>query len=112
MYANTWRSLTRDTALINQGGRCLYCFTELSRSSATSEHRRPIIKGGLDNPENIDAACYWCNKLKGSMSVPQFKKLLKCPCNVDYQVQGAIRRLNLQADRACKRILASVGIAA
>ncbi len=113
-HFNNWTKLAREKALIEQGGRCLYCLTKLTRTTVTADHRVPKQHGGLDNDDNIDALCSICNRLKGAKNAGRFKRSLKIsqPGNLELQTQGAIRRINLQADRACKRILASVRVVA
>ena len=101
----------REEAMHAQGGRCLYCRSELTLDAVTAEHRTPQSNGGRDKRENIDAACRLCNRTKGSMSAAQFKKLVKDkePARFHVELIRAVRQINLEADRACTRILRSVG---
>jgi 5-methylcytosine-specific restriction endonuclease McrA len=71
----------RRQAYLNQNGNCFYCQLPIwergGRQHAkelripirlakhlrcTAEHLIPQANGGLDTPENIVAACVWCNQ--------------------------------------------------
>lgn len=104
-HNHKWLKLLREYAWRCQERRCLYCFCELRRDYITAEHKRPRSKGGGNNYENIGAACLHCNRAKGSMSVAAFKKALgHGDGTLALKVQGSIRRINLAADRACRRV--------
>ncbi len=123
--SHTWLTLKRDTAWGEQGGRCAYCHTVLARADATADHIKPRSEGGTDERKNIAAACHWCNTAKRSMSSAKFKKALKSApplrvITIDGKlvvenqsfliaVQGACRRINIHADRACKRVAGCLG---
>ena len=101
-----WLRVKRDTALIEQDGRCLYCLSTLHRSTATADHFKARAKGGTNEEGNIVAACDTCNSLKGDMPAKDFMKMVKgqLPATYKIQVQALIRRLNKRTDKACKRI--------
>lgn len=102
--------LQRDRLLAEQGGRCVYCYTPLICSTATLEHKHPRSRGGTDHPSNLAVSCMHCNKTKATRSHPQFQKAIKTGAgNIYLQQRYHIRKINLAADRACKRILAMVG---
>lgn len=109
-----WVRMYREDALRAQGGRCLYCRTELTAADVTADHRLAQANGGQDRQDNIDAVCRLCNRTKGKLSAAQFKKLVKSqePERFHVELIRAVRRVNLAADRACTRILRSAGMAA
>ena len=107
-----WRRLTRDEALIEQGGRCKYCKRLLRRCEATADHVRPRSNSGIDEKGNIVAACYDCNQAKRSLSAHRFFRMLKgLEPSTHYRiaVQGVIYRLEKRVSRAEQNILALVG---
>lgn len=53
-------------------GVCHYC----GGQATSRDHKRPISKGGKNNPENIVPACGPCNQRKGSMDYDEFCKLI------------------------------------
>lgn len=103
-----WYKVARQEAWTRQKSRCAYCLTKLRLDQVTADHVIPKSKGGLNQKENIIAACRTCNLIKGSMTVNQFKNKLKSKKteNLHIRIQGSIRRINLAADRSCARILA------
>lgn len=100
-----WLRVKRDRALIMQDGRCLYCRTHLSRQNATADHRQAKSRGGTDSSQ-IDATCKFCNSAKGTMSSSAFKKLLRGDGCLSWPANlcRSSRRVNLEGDRAVKRI--------
>lgn len=71
----------RHSAFIKQSGKCYYCNFPMWESDPASyavkhnvtlaqtkllkcsaEHLLPLTDGGLDQAENIVAACIWCNR--------------------------------------------------
>lgn len=121
MHEPLWiLKLERHEAWLRQGKRCAYCFGELTLEQVTADHVVPRIRGGTTMGGNIVAACRDCNYAKGHLSKQQFVKLLKSrerlvskrplrrPLTLD--LCRAKRRINLAADRACKRIRAYVGL--
>ena len=104
MNRSRWIEVARVEAWTKQGGRCAYCQSPLKRREVTADHVRPRSKGGTD-AGNIVAACTYCNKAKGSRTKSQFHKAItNHPERWEDKVIAAIRRINLAADRACRRI--------
>lgn len=70
------------------GWYCHYCHVTLIRkrdedaprrhakrdkvSIATVDHKKPLTKGGLDEPHNMVLACEDCNHAKGEMEYTEF----------------------------------------
>jgi hypothetical protein len=107
-----WLQAWRSMALFNQGGRCFYCLTALTQATVTADHKMPRSKNGANNMNNIAAACRPCNDHKDKMTDAQFQQLLKssCPATLQVQILRSIRRINLAADRAVKRIYATASL--
>jgi 5-methylcytosine-specific restriction endonuclease McrA len=49
---------------VRQFGCCYYCADQLTPNNFTVEHVVPMGQGGSNAPENIAAACMWCNNKK------------------------------------------------
>ncbi len=104
------RRLAREAALTKQNGRCRYCRAVLTLATVTAEHKRPRCKGGTDAPANIAASCSPCNGLKARRTDGEFMRLIKAPppgSPLELWLAHAGRRLNLAAERACRRIMES-----
>jgi 5-methylcytosine-specific restriction endonuclease McrA len=56
---------------------CVYCGSVLSQETATEDHIIPLIRGGSDWIENIQAACKGCNSRKHAKTHEEFIKLLE-----------------------------------
>jgi len=87
----------RAAALKKQEGRCKYCLCELTAKTVTRDHVRPRSPGGSDQRNNIVAACGRCNRLKGSISVERFMRLITDPRPgepVVYRLIWMDRRIN------------------
>lgn len=54
------------------GWVCEYCFKQLSRGTATRDHRVPIARGGTDDIANIAVCCRSCNSKKRTMDALEF----------------------------------------
>lgn len=107
-----WRKVNRASALVDQDGRCKYCLSRLSYRTSTADHVIPRSKHGADNRRNIVACCEKCNITKGSMSVKQFKKLIRNPPrghhkSIYFLLANMRLRLNKRTDKACKNIKAA-----
>jgi hypothetical protein len=61
-----------------QDNRCFYCDRAMSRDArrpdhATRDHKRPTSRGGRSAAENVAAACFRCNQLKGDLTAAEFR---------------------------------------
>lgn len=74
-----FRRSFREDARQAQLGFCAYCEERLTARTATADHVQARHTFGLDHRNNIVAACEPCNKLKGHMPEPQFRKQLETP---------------------------------
>ncbi len=112
VYPHTWIKLARDRAWGKQDRRCAYCHGELARADATGDHIVPRRDGGSDRVGNIAAACGLCNLAKGSMAAGAFRRLLKGHDPAPFRILlcRVIRRINLEGDRAVKRVLVFGGV--
>jgi len=59
-----WRR-TRAAVLARDGRRCRYC----GKWANTVDHVVPRARGGTDQPSNLVAACWPCNRDKGASIV-------------------------------------------
>lgn len=70
----------RNDLFDKQEGRCAYCDVPMTMlrgpDLCTIEHVIPIAAGGTSERRNLVAACHQCNRLKGSLSVDQIRRLL------------------------------------
>lgn len=104
---------TRVEAWGQQDRRCRYCISVLRRAEVTADHVHPKSRGGTDDSKNILAACGRCNRAKGSMAAEAFLRLIKRPPDdAPFRIHliSSVRRINLAADRSCRRILRFAGI--
>lgn len=44
---------------------CYWCGVKLTINTSTLEHKVPLARGGLDQPNNRTLACYECNQARG-----------------------------------------------
>ena len=58
------------------GGRCAYCGELPHYTKLTLDHIKPQIKGGTWRLENLNPACYDCNKAKDSRTVEEFRSAI------------------------------------
>lgn len=63
------------------GKPCHYC----GKEAKTVDHVVPKSRGGKNAPENVVAACYRCNNLKGDMSEEEF---IEYCCHLMWQEYG------------------------
>lgn len=71
MAGNTKRR--RKKALLEmQRDRCAYCLCLLTLDTATVDHIKPRAYGGHDRNDNLVAACWSCNQMRGTMSALKF----------------------------------------
>ena len=54
--------------------KCVYCWTD---HNLTVDHITPKIKGGSNNPENLQCLCEICNKMKSGMTQNEIKSLMR-----------------------------------
>lgn len=55
---------------------CAYCKTSLDEYSRTVDHLFPKSRGGKLSNSNKVPCCSGCNKLKGNMSIVEFRRAL------------------------------------
>lgn len=103
----------REAALRKQNGRCKYCFGKLTYKNVTRDHVKARATGGLDDRNNIVAACERCNRLKGKMPVKQFLRMITFPHSgepIAFRLVWVDRRLNKALDEMEKNLFRYVGI--
>lgn len=100
---NKWRRVARQSILINQKGRCVYCYQPLQ--IGTLEHIKPQKDGGTDDRCNLAVACQSCNQAKGCMSVGKFRKQIKNKISIHW----ARRKIFVRGMRAERNIMRYVG---
>jgi len=59
------RAQTFKRRLLMRDPRCRWCLTPLTIETATIDHIVPLMRGGLDNRNNMCLACEKCNKSRG-----------------------------------------------
>lgn len=110
---NAFIKIYREESLVKNDSKCVYCREPLTYRCVTADHVTPKSEGGLNQKENIVASCRDCNQAKASMPKGKFTKLLNSPFPsgqpVSIMMAWSRRRINLQTERSCKKILASVG---
>lgn len=74
----------RQEAYHKFGGHCAYCGVQLSKSFHV-DHVIPFSGGGPDDIMNFFPACKYCNTLKNSLSLEQFRK-----CIGDYHLKAGV----------------------
>ena len=58
------KSITRKQKILDKtGGLCIYCGTELTLESMTTDHIVSISQGGNNDLDNLVPACWVCNHL-------------------------------------------------
>jgi hypothetical protein len=102
----------RESALRAQDGQCKYCLCKLTYKTATRDHVKARSVGGLDERNNIVAACLRCNRIKGSLPVKLFIRLITYPLPGESMVYRMIwfdRRLNHALNKMEKNVMRAVG---
>jgi len=65
----------REALRKEQGFKCYYCernFGKTKLTHCTIDHVQPVSRGGKDDWENMVAACYRCNVMKGNLNYEEF----------------------------------------
>lgn len=107
-----WVRVARVEAWTRQCGLCFWCRSEIARHEVTAEHMVPRSQGGSSQSWNISAACQPCNLAKGTLNATRFRAILKGKvARGQIRERQIIFRVNRRAEQACRRILASVGVA-
>lgn len=68
-----------------KGEICVFCGCSNSLF-LTIDHKTPLSRGGTEENKNLQVACDFCNKLKGSLNNQEFRAYLR-------QLKG-LRKLN------------------
>lgn len=55
------------------GWRCIYCRVQLAPKTVTTEHRRPLSRGGSNWPANLAPCCAKCNQSKNNKSEKEYR---------------------------------------
>lgn len=55
------------------GWRCIYCRVELAPKTVTTEHRKPLARGGSNWPANLGPCCAKCNQSKNNKSEKEYR---------------------------------------
>ncbi len=81
-----WDKETIQDIYAKTGGYCQYCGKQLARKNYGKLYRRgaweidhgnPVSLGGTDYFRNLWPACVPCNRSKGDMPGPQFRRLMQ-----------------------------------
>lgn len=54
------------TKLLKRDAKCFWCCAELTKSTATIDHKTPLVRGGSNAQDNTVLACEKCNGEKGN----------------------------------------------
>lgn len=111
--ANAFDRAARVEAWARQGGRCLWCLSQIARDEITREHLHAKSHGGSDESHNIAAACVPCNSARGNLSASKWRSMIRDGAistkwrgvSFSRRTCQAVYRLNKRADSACARIL-------
>lgn len=76
--------IVRQEAFHKFGGHCAYCGIQLGKSFHV-DHVIPFAGGGPDDIMNFFPACKYCNTLKNSWSLEQFRKTI-----ADYHLKAGV----------------------
>jgi 5-methylcytosine-specific restriction endonuclease McrA len=68
-------TLTLEDWLVKKGAGCAYCGSKQYRLEI--DHRIPLSRGGSNEPENIQAACQFCNRAKHDLDEAEFLEWLQ-----------------------------------
>ena len=69
-----------DELVLAWGWRCFYCGRPVHEAaqpiqdSLTRDHLIPLSRGGSNDIGNIVPACFNCNRLKGTMTIEEFRE--------------------------------------
>ena len=69
--------LQKGMLLVAHGPHCSYCGRNLTPKTVTRDHVIPRVQGGVNNVGNILPACLICNRLKGPLTLEQFKEVAR-----------------------------------
>jgi hypothetical protein len=67
--------------VIAWGWRCFYCGRPVQEKAEilwdwlTKDHLTPLSRGGSDDIGNLVPACFSCNRLKGTMTIDEFRSV-------------------------------------
>jgi len=70
----------REALRKEQGYKCFYCergFGKTKLTHCTIDHVQPLSRGGTEDWDNLVAACYRCNQLKGNMDYAEFAEFCR-----------------------------------
>lgn len=78
--------------------KCYYCGKKLSRKNFSTDHKRPLSRGGSDKKGNKVFACQKCNCLKGCLLLEEFRAVVAYSKGllpkIDYKFAGEWRESN------------------
>lgn len=114
VFETSMRIYWRTVLTLQQGNKCIWCECEMTHerkqwNSTTIEHMIPRSLGGLDEPENYTVACSRCNNRRGTMSVNNFRSLIRDGLYEHPEMSNtAIRKMGREKKReaASRRALA------
>lgn len=74
-----FRRSWREDARAAQKSKCFYCEDPINAKTATADHVQAKAVFGLDNRNNIVAACGHCNRVKGKLAERTFRRSIEQP---------------------------------
>ncbi len=73
----------REVLFDSQGGKCIYCGRRYNLGNFIADHKKPVNREGANKIENIQLICPACNKYKGRMTDPEFRRKYRLPTAKD-----------------------------
>ena len=84
---------------------CTYCGEPVDNTTRTTDHLIPESQGGIKSNDNRVPSCSRCNRMKGNMTVEEFKKFLERVIELEYTFvkikTGYFKRVAI----SCKNII-------
>lgn len=67
----------RDQAHQKYAGRCTYCGHKITRRAMQVDHIEASYRGGSDEMQNLNPACFACNNYKLAYSIEQLRQQIE-----------------------------------
>lgn len=102
-----FRRAWREDARKAQAGYCYYCDEPVTAKTATADHVVARHVFGLDQRNNIVAACAACNRLKGHLPEKTFRSRIERPArgeDLSFWLAWSRRKINKRLRLMEKRL--------
>lgn len=99
-YISDVPTLTNEALFKRDQFLCAYCGNKYRAKELTRDHVHPTSRGGVDEWDNVVAACKPCNSYKGSELLSEGRlQLLYVPYTPNYYESLILRQKNILADQ-------------